>query len=338
MVKDFLTWLDATTDPNEGDQARLLKELLADRSGALWQAGTLDEARTIVERYAQEKQSPVLLQIFDAAIDRFEQLGSPASPAEVSAKIAGEQESPARNVTLFNTLLSAGAAVFVIALALLITIFAFLWSKPRLELLADVTVARGVITFLFTVGTIGLAVLMVSALFLASAEGLNDRFDRGKEVLTALVAILGTVVGFYFGSEGDTGRAPGEIAIGAPVVFPSPAPAGGEVQVAVLALGGRSPFTYAINLGSTDEALDSALQDVVGETESGLITQALRLPDQARGKPVLFDLEVSDDAGNSAKLMGIEVTVEAPAEEAAAAGSGQTGETTEDAATGAGGQ
>lgn len=77
MVKDFLTWLDATTDPNEGDQARLLKELLADRSGALWQAGTLDEARTIVERYAQEKQSPVLLQIFDAAIDRFEQLGHP---------------------------------------------------------------------------------------------------------------------------------------------------------------------------------------------------------------------------------------------------------------------
>lgn len=38
MVKDFLTWLDANLDPNEGDEARLLS---FSRTGAVLSGGWL---------------------------------------------------------------------------------------------------------------------------------------------------------------------------------------------------------------------------------------------------------------------------------------------------------
>jgi hypothetical protein len=66
--------------------------------------------------------------------------------------------------------------------------------------ITDIAFARGLITLLFSVGTIAIAVVLTfAALFQTDADA-KDRFARGKEVLTILIGILGTIVGFYFGS------------------------------------------------------------------------------------------------------------------------------------------
>ena len=64
----------------------------------------------------------------------------------------------------------------------------------------DTEYARGIITVLFGVGTIGIALLItLSAIFL-NDQNAKERFDRGKEVLSLLLGIFGTIIGFYYGT------------------------------------------------------------------------------------------------------------------------------------------
>ena len=68
-------------------------------------------------------------------------------------------------------------------------------------LVAGKDYARGLITVLFTVGTIGVALLAtLTAMFIPGPEG-KERFDRVKEVLSLLLGIVGTIIGFYYGTE-----------------------------------------------------------------------------------------------------------------------------------------
>ena len=76
-------------------------------------------------------------------------------------------------------------------------------SKEALGI-ASVDYARGMITLLFAVGTVVIALLLtLSAIFpTAASDEINakERFERGKEVLSLLIGIFGTIIGFYFGS------------------------------------------------------------------------------------------------------------------------------------------
>jgi hypothetical protein len=64
--------------------------------------------------------------------------------------------------------------------------------------------ARGIITFLIALATIGIALVLVLSNIIMIGEDADRRFDRGKQVLTSMIGILGTIVGFYFA----TGREP----------------------------------------------------------------------------------------------------------------------------------
>ena len=89
-------------------------------------------------------------------------------------------------------------------------------GNDALHDIRDVEYARGIITVLFSVGTIAIAiVLILSAIFLNDPEK-KDRFDRGKEVLSLLLGIFGTIVGFYYGAnvqKAATDRSPAGAAV-----------------------------------------------------------------------------------------------------------------------------
>ena len=71
---------------------------------------------------------------------------------------------------------------------------------PLIGRLSDPSFARGLITFLISVATIGLAFVLV---YQASSSS-DDSFRRAREVFAGLMGILGTIVGFYFGSADKT--------------------------------------------------------------------------------------------------------------------------------------
>ena len=81
-------------------------------------------------------------------------------------------------------------------------------ATTLLDRLADPAVARGLITLLFSVGTIW--VIIQLAAYAISYSSSDEQFQRGKDVLTVLVGIFGTIIGFYFGAEYGTVKKPSD--------------------------------------------------------------------------------------------------------------------------------
>ena len=91
----------------------------------------------------------------------------------------------------------------------LATVYAFTQSaSPLIDQLQNPDFARGAITFIVAAVVVCLAlILILGGLFLEGTQTneVEERFRRGREVLAPFVGILGTIVGFYFGSADRTG-------------------------------------------------------------------------------------------------------------------------------------
>jgi hypothetical protein len=131
-------------------------------------------------------------------------------------------------------------------------------SKPE--------VARGLITFLITIVTVGIAlVLVLSTILLTGDDAVKDavnekRFDRGKQVLTAMIGILGTIVGFYFASLQNP-PGPGQQIQITTASLPDGAVNTAYPRTTLEATGGILPLKWSVKpLFPDDLKLDSATE------------------------------------------------------------------------------
>lgn len=107
--------------------------------------------------------------------------------------------------------------------------------------------ARGLITYLFAVVTIGTAVVLVLSAVLGTDK---EKFDRGKEVLGLLLGVFGTMVGFYFASELAKTDAEGALTVSSALVTPQDVAAGATVRVNAFVRGGTPPYRFAITFAA----------------------------------------------------------------------------------------
>jgi hypothetical protein len=129
--------------------------------------------------------------------------------------------------------------------------------------------ARGLITYLFAVVTIGTAVVLVLSALLGVEK---DKFDHGKEVLGLLLGVFGTIVGFYFASElGQTGTR--TLTVSPILVNTSEVSRGGTVTISAVVQGGSQPYRFATVVG---EDLPQGYQDVT--RADGWIVKDLNIP------------------------------------------------------------
>jgi len=103
--------------------------------------------------------------------------------------------------------------------------------------------ARGLITYLFAIVTIGTAVVLV----LEALIGTNpDRFNQGKEVLGLLLGVFGTIVGFYFAAELAKGEDNRALTVSSILLNSQEAAPSGSVTVTLMVLGGTPPYRFGV--------------------------------------------------------------------------------------------
>jgi len=183
----------------------------------------------------------------------------PILPAETEATKTTESKTTL-TVRQKNTLgrfaetLDAGG---IIGLAGLLLIGGALWlafssRSPILAQLQEQSYARGLITFIFTLGTLGIAITLVgSALFSTTSE---DGFRRAREVFSVLAGVLGTIVGFYFGSTGREGARPTL----APVRLID---SGGAIHLSAYVGEGGPPYEYDLDIDKHQVVRDKVTKD-----------------------------------------------------------------------------
>jgi hypothetical protein len=165
-----------------------------------------------------------------------------------------------------------------------------------LSKMGQVEFARGLITYLFAVVTIGTAVvLVVSALTTEETPAHERRFERGKEILALLLGVFGTIVGFYFGSAVSTSGPAGEplitvvpIHLSATTVAP-----GAQFNLTTYITGGKAPYKFATGYD------DDAVKPGEPVEASGWILKTVTAPSTAVQKPVTLHLVVQDVDGHS---------------------------------------
>jgi hypothetical protein len=161
----------------------------------------------------------------------------------------------------------------------------------------NIEFARGVITFLFAVGTIGSALIIILSIF-TSEKGLEEskeRFYRAKEILTILIGILGTIVGFYFGTMDDQSQTSAvelaEIKITEKEITP-----GESFNIISSVKGGFAPYTYSIYL----EKGDTIKRIVKDQKTEQLIFQEITIP--TLDGEMVISIDVKDAKGTLTEL------------------------------------
>lgn len=209
-----------------------------------------------------------------------------------SSKGDKDSHKDATNNAVDNSYLFRNPVV-VIAMMILLGVFALLgaaivgWDHHVLLRMSNIEFARGLITYLFAVVTIGTAVVLVVSALVSEGQDIHqERFQRGKEILSLLLGIFGTIVGFYFGREAGGATTSEKVLYAAPIHVSSARIApNGKLTVSSFVYGGNAPYRYEIKLddekpskGSVQEA-GWLNQEVVAGTQTGTLTLTLTVED-----------------------------------------------------------
>jgi hypothetical protein len=183
---------------------------------------------------------------------------------------------------------------FVIGLAFIgLIIWGISSRKGFLDSLEDIKVARGLITFLIAIATVGIALILTLSAITSDGDGQQERFERGRQILAVFVGILGTIVGFYFGSSPEAQAKSIQVS---PAVITNEQPKKGEKTTIISYItGGDSPYVYSI---SFDPAVIPEIKNATAK--DGVIREEITIPPTIDAdKEVKFQIDVRDDQGKT---------------------------------------
>jgi hypothetical protein len=192
-MKGFGVWLWQKRDQGP-DEQRL--HAAAVELGPDWPIESIKRAdyETSIRNAKQDPERTDLIRALEGMWPSYEKGNPRTTKAEGWAGLVGRFLDYLSNIGVWGVALGG---------LLLIVLLFQSFNLEFLSKIAQIDAARGLITFLFAVATVGIAVIVVLAVFLSDGEDakLDERFRRGKDVLTILIGVFGAILGFYFGSE-----------------------------------------------------------------------------------------------------------------------------------------
>lgn len=175
----------------------------------------------------------------------------------------------------------------------------FVLDSGLLVQLSATNSARGLITFLFAFGTIIISLILVLTTVFSRPGNESEfkyrkeRFTQAKEILALLLGILGTIVGFYFGTASNQPQLE-KLEI-SEIVFNKLPIAGEKLTILVKVTGGEKPYDYQL-LFSNNE-----IESVNGKSSTGLISYSLVLPSTIEKNDIesIVNFVIFDENGHS---------------------------------------
>ncbi len=208
-------------------------------------------------------------------------------------------------IFIFSSAILIGV-YFLITMAILGKDHGVLTSMARYDY------ARGVITYIFSVATIGMAAaLILYALLNATNDDVLKRIQNAKDILSLLLGVFGSIIGYYFASAAKSAdRAQTrKLSITAPLLNPQKVSSGGNFSITALAAGGTPPYQFGVVIGS-----DEDIQFDQNVDDSGWIVKQLPAPDASEPAKLGIKIGVKDATGATAMAVAkLEVTARAAA-------------------------
>jgi hypothetical protein len=265
-MSDFAVWLK-NLNPTHDPELQALQDF-AKTNAPDWPYGSNDvgDYIPVITAHAVDANRNALLAALARYFAAWKQTGQTAPQgfwAGIVAKAAGARWG----------VFSLGLFGLLIAVILTYGIFYgnFLGSIAKPEQ------ARGLITFLFSVSTIAIFLLITIALYWDNAQ-VEERFNRAKELLTLMIGIFGTILGFYFGSlTNPTSEGAIRLAnIEVPNVVVAP---GDKTMVTATVLGGTAPITYDLYFSDPTGTVKTETLTVKDKAANGgAISQSVTIP------------------------------------------------------------
>jgi hypothetical protein len=127
------------------------------------------------------------------------------APPEARSRWLKDVLEPSLSTERRSSFQTGTIALILSALAITaVFVYGVFFQKDFLGLIADPAKARGLITFLFAFGTIAIILIISISVFWTKIDEVEQRVGLAKDVLTILIGIFGTILGFYFGSLQST--------------------------------------------------------------------------------------------------------------------------------------
>ncbi|HEX6047489.1 MAG TPA: carboxypeptidase-like regulatory domain-containing protein [Pyrinomonadaceae bacterium] len=233
------------------------------------------------------------------------------SNVRVILKVVEELASGARSKRLLQ-LLTVVQYVFLFLIAALFAVVLYKGVAGSNLNLGDINAARGMITFVVSVVTVAIALILVmSAAFLSGSKDLDKRFAFGKDVFTILVGVLGTVMGFYYGQTASANtqnnRSAEQQTIQISEAKLDPAPKiNSEFTMTADITGGTAPYKYVITFDKPTAIKGTPMKEA--ESADGKISQKFTVGAEAANQPVNYEITVTDKNGVKATSKKVSFT------------------------------
>jgi pentapeptide repeat protein len=179
--------------------------------------------------------------------------------------------------------------IVILAISALVIIVGFAMLLP----VDNMSYSRGLITIVFTVGAIAIAIILFAARWMTRADDATQRFQDSREVLTILIGLLGTIIGWYFGQDDRSEASAAKPAVVGMEFTPSTGVGGATVVVRSEVAGGKLPLDYEIRFGD---------QVRTGLTRTNVIVESFSLPEHDTDTEVPVRMSVTDAAKQEASF------------------------------------
>lgn len=176
--------------------------------------------------------------------------------------------------------------------------FAYLLQKGLLlDTLDNADQVRGMVTFFFVLVTTSIILLVALGIFwLQDDNAVKVRFEAAKDLLTIVIGVLGTIMGFYFGSATSSTA---NLALLNTSLTPPALSAGQTATLVSQVNGGSKPYKYSVVFTDQTGTQVKALSVALTETGDGKINKKIEVPKDTKPGIVFFTLTATDKNNTS---------------------------------------